>query len=172
MAFISSLHTKRPNYWTLFKWVALIFLAPVMVLAIVPVVITALEGRPAISDVQKRVSDFMVLFVIGASAAGFTMIPIVRSRIIEIVTNHELRKRLRRIFIICVITLGVIAYNVVMSGNPLVRGVLTLSGGFLCTFLLLLVIVMAIIWAREKMGHHDQPHRLWHERNDRETSQE
>lgn len=46
MAFISSLHTRRPNYWTLFKWVALIFLVPLLVLAVAAIIITLLGQFP------------------------------------------------------------------------------------------------------------------------------
>jgi hypothetical protein len=42
MAFITSLQSKRPKYWTLFKWVALIFLGPLAVLAFVPIIVTAI----------------------------------------------------------------------------------------------------------------------------------
>lgn len=46
MAFISSLQTRRPNYGTLFKWVALIFLAPLIALAIGAILITILGWLP------------------------------------------------------------------------------------------------------------------------------
>jgi len=46
MAFISSLQTKRPNYGKLFKWVSLIFLVPLLVLAVGATVITAIAQLP------------------------------------------------------------------------------------------------------------------------------
>jgi hypothetical protein len=46
MAFITSLQKKSPDYWSLFKWVALLFLAPLIVLAIAPIVIVMLARLP------------------------------------------------------------------------------------------------------------------------------
>jgi hypothetical protein len=46
MAFISSLQSKRPDYWRLFKWVALIFLLPLIFLALAPVVIIMVARLP------------------------------------------------------------------------------------------------------------------------------
>ena len=42
MAFINYLQTTRPDYWKLLKWVSLVFLGPLALLAIVPIIITAI----------------------------------------------------------------------------------------------------------------------------------
>jgi hypothetical protein len=67
MAFISSLQTKHPNYGKLFKWVTLIFLVPLLVLAIVPTVITLIAQLPG-------PGQLLFAFIGGVFAAGPIMI--------------------------------------------------------------------------------------------------
>ena len=66
MAFISSLQTRRPNYWTLFKWVGLIFLVPLLVLAVGATVITAIAQLPG--------SGQLLFSFLGGVFAAFGMV--------------------------------------------------------------------------------------------------
>jgi hypothetical protein len=52
MAFIPTLNTQHPKIWPLFKWVALIFLAPLMVLAVIPILITTIAQFPVLGQVN------------------------------------------------------------------------------------------------------------------------
>jgi len=52
MAFIPTLNTQHPKIWPLFKWVALIFLAPLMVLAVIPILITTIAQLPVLGQVN------------------------------------------------------------------------------------------------------------------------
>jgi hypothetical protein len=50
MAFIEALQTRRPSYRQLFKWVAIVFLLPLLALAIMPAVIVAVAQLPGIGQ--------------------------------------------------------------------------------------------------------------------------
>jgi hypothetical protein len=51
MALLDALTTQRPRLLTLFKWVAIIFLVPVLLLAIIPTIVTVIAQIWKIADV-------------------------------------------------------------------------------------------------------------------------
>ena len=51
MALLDALTTQRPRMLTLFKWVAIIFLVPVLLLAIIPSIVTVIAQSWKIVDV-------------------------------------------------------------------------------------------------------------------------